>query len=65
MLAEATFLPSGRRDTPSSFPPGFPGLIARWEGWDVYWILGVSSAGTGHSRPQVPLSDLSYSFLKL
>ena len=65
MLAEATFLPSGRRHTPSSFPPGFPGLIARRWGWDVYWILGVSSAGTGRWRPHEPLSDLSYSIWKL
>ena len=52
----ATFPPSGREQYPISLStPDAQDLFTRCSlGWRVYWLLGLSSAGTGHSRPCVP-----------
>ena len=66
MPAGATLLPSGRVTPRPPFSPGSLDSLQGGLGWEVFWILGVSSADSGHSRPHEPHNDLSYfPFLKL
>ena len=44
---EAAHKPSGRRHTPSSFPPRSPGLSTRCSRVVGYWILGIADSGLG------------------